>query len=123
MSGVRSSGLPLPPVLVQLTRLRPSWRGDFGGGQGCQMALFGGGFVAAFLQLSVFYYAVAFILHTVIPTFVHPEPLQKERRGNGEALRDALRSVGPIGVKAAIWTVVENLHARGYGLMYEDLPG
>lgn len=40
------------------------------------------------------------------------------QRGPWEPLRDAFYSLGPIGVKAAVWTWVRHLHRNGYGRLY-----
>ena len=86
------------------------------------MLLFGGGFAAGLMQLSMFYYAVAFVLHTVVPAVMRPRSLQQEQRVEGAVWRDAVNSLPPILVKAGIWRIVELLHAQGYGQMYDELP-
>jgi hypothetical protein len=61
------------------------------------MLLYGGGFVAAFCQLVMFYYPLGFLLHTVIPFLLPVHGIQKEPRGEGEPLRDAVASLGESG--------------------------
>eukprot|EP00873_Tetraselmis_striata_P002859 jgi/Tetstr1/423123/TSEL_013892.t1 len=81
--------------------------------------MFGGGFRVAFTQITVFYYVVAFALHTVVPWIMKPEPLQSKPRKKTDVTRDALYSLVPLAVKAGVWALVEKVHSSGYGRMYE----
>mmetsp|Transcript_22175 Transcript_22175/g.61531 ORF Transcript_22175/g.61531 Transcript_22175/m.61531 type:complete len:259 (+) Transcript_22175:255-1031(+) len=84
--------------------------------------IFGGSFGASLAQLSIFYYGVAFVLHSVVPTLVPIQSIQKEPRASGDVRRDALSSLPPLVVKAGIWVMVEKLHSAGYGRMYDEMP-
>ncbi|KAI8471949.1 MAG: hypothetical protein J3K34DRAFT_415708 [Monoraphidium minutum] len=81
--------------------------------------LYGGGFVPAFVQLVLFYYTLGFALHIAIPALFPVKDIQKEPRGGGEPLRDALASIGPLAVKALYWTIVERMAAAGWGKLYD----
>eukprot|EP00775_Hariotina_reticulata_P003455 gene3455-3726_t len=80
--------------------------------------LWGGGFLVAFSQLSLFYYVLGAVLHFVVPWLCQVKGIQEQQRRPGEVTRDAVNSLGPIAVKAAIWTVVEQLHTQGIGKLY-----
>eukprot|EP00878_Enallax_costatus_P028541 GHUV01030832.1.p1 GENE.GHUV01030832.1~~GHUV01030832.1.p1 ORF type:complete len:229 (+),score=52.04 GHUV01030832.1:309-995(+) len=80
--------------------------------------LYGGGFLSAVGQLAAFYYVLGAVLHYVIPAIFNVQGIQEQPRKPGEVSRDAINSIGPIIVKAAIWTVVEQLHARGISKVY-----
>jgi sterol desaturase/sphingolipid hydroxylase (fatty acid hydroxylase superfamily) len=75
--------------------------------------LHGGGFCPAFFQAASFYYAVAALLAWVVPRLLPVRGIQPAPPRPGDAWRDARGSVGPLAVKAAIWALVEALHARG----------
>lgn len=59
-----------------------------------EVPLYGGGFVAAFVQLAAFYYSLGLLLHCVVPRVFAVQGIQKEPRGAGEPLRDAIASIG-----------------------------
>uniref|UniRef100_A0A7S3VH27 Fatty acid hydroxylase domain-containing protein n=1 Tax=Dunaliella tertiolecta TaxID=3047 RepID=A0A7S3VH27_DUNTE len=80
--------------------------------------LYGGGFVPAFAQLFVFYYVVGALLHWGIPLLFPVQSVQPQPRAHGSVARDAFYSLGPMAVKAAIWVIVEEMHARGWNLLY-----
>ncbi|MEW5319468.1 MAG: hypothetical protein WDW38_010617 [Sanguina aurantia] len=81
--------------------------------------LHGGGFLVAFAQICTFYYIAACALHFVLPSLVKMDSIQPRARKQGEARRDAFYSIGPLAVKALVWSCVEALHTRGYGMTYE----
>jgi hypothetical protein len=83
------------------------------------LPVFGGGFLVAFRQLSLFYYGVCFALHTLVPWLTQPRPLQQQPRKRNDVMRDAFYSIGPLAVKAGYWKLIEELHAHDYGLMYD----
>lgn len=56
--------------------------------------LYGGGFLVAFAQLAAFYYPLGVLLHIIVPALLPVRGIQKEPRGAGEPLRDALASIG-----------------------------
>lgn len=56
--------------------------------------LWGGGFLVAFTQLSVFYYALGAVLHFVLPWLLSPKGIQEQQRKPGEVSRDAVNSLG-----------------------------
>ena len=58
------------------------------------MLLFGGGFSAAVVQLVVFYYTAACIMHFVVPRLLPVKSIQKAVRGRQDVWRDALFSLG-----------------------------
>lgn len=81
--------------------------------------LIGGGFWVAFAQVITVYYAAAAFLHLVVPLIVPVRSVQKPgRRRPGQARKEALHSILPLAVKAAILTIVEKLHVAGIGLQY-----
>ncbi|KAG2483646.1 hypothetical protein HYH03_017522 [Edaphochlamys debaryana] len=80
--------------------------------------LYGGGFWVAFTQLVVFYYTVGALLHFVVPRIVPVKGIQVQPRKQGDVLRDAIYSIGPLAVKAGVWAAVEELHRRGWSLTY-----
>lgn len=104
----RNRGRDPPPVYSAL----PTMLGEL-------PPVFGGGFLVAFQQLSIFYYGVAFVLHTVVPALLQPKPLQKQQRRDTDVVRDAIYSLGPLAVKAGYWKLAEAMHSRGYGVMYD----
>lgn len=82
--------------------------------------LYGGGFATAFFQLLIFYYGCGALLHFVVPRILPVKHVQcPDKRKPGDVERDALFSLGPIAVKAAVWTFVEELHAAGISKLYE----
>eukprot|EP00877_Chromochloris_zofingiensis_P005495 jgi/Chrzof1/14947/Cz09g21230.t1 len=82
------------------------------------LPLYGGGFIAACVQLTALYYLAGLVLHHVIPRVFPVKGIQLQPRDKGDVARDAICSLGPIAVKAAIWTFVEQLHKRGYTKLY-----
>lgn len=80
--------------------------------------LYGGGFGVALVQLLLFYYGCGALLHYVIPSLFPIKPIQPTRPTPEDIRRDALCSIGPVCVKAAVWTVVEVLHAHGLTQTY-----
>lgn len=80
--------------------------------------LYGGGYAVAFSQAATMYYITAVLLHYIIPFFLPVTSIQKGKRSQGQILREAFTSLGPIAIKAAAWTCVEKLHATGRGLLY-----
>ncbi|CAD7703495.1 unnamed protein product [Ostreobium quekettii] len=81
--------------------------------------LFGRGFWAALWQCASVYYACAALLHFVVPQIFPVRRIQSAERKRGEVERDAFCSLGPIILKAGIWTIVEVLHDRGLGKLYD----
>ncbi|KAG1671699.1 hypothetical protein FOA52_007491 [Chlamydomonas sp. UWO 241] len=81
--------------------------------------LVGGGFLVAYAQVCALYYAAAGLLHVVVPAVVSVKSVQAEARKEGSVQRDALYSLGPLAVKAAVWTLVEWMHAHGWGQLYD----
>lgn len=56
--------------------------------------LWGGGFVVAFTQLSLFYYSLGAVLHFVLPRLSSVKAIQEQQRRPGEVSRDAFNSLG-----------------------------
>jgi hypothetical protein len=56
--------------------------------------LWGGGFIVAFTQLSVFYYALGAVLHFILPSLSPVRGIQEQQRRPGEVGRDAINSLG-----------------------------
>jgi hypothetical protein len=56
--------------------------------------LWGGGFLVAFSQLSVFYYSLGAVLHFVLPWLSPVKGIQEQQRRPGEVSRDAFNSLG-----------------------------
>lgn len=83
------------------------------------MRLYGDGFATAFIQLTIFYYLIGSMIHFIIPVIFPIKYIQNVQQGRSEVFRDAIYSLGPITVRAGIWTVVEKLHMNGYGYLYE----
>jgi hypothetical protein len=65
--------------LLQLLHLRPLW---------------GGGFLVALCQLSLFYYVLGAVLHWVVPLLGSVKGIQESQRKPGEVARDAVNSIG-----------------------------
>jgi lathosterol oxidase len=114
------------------------------------MRLYGGGFIAAYLQATISYYVASVVLHCVVPALFSVRSVQKGERRPGQILKECLQSLGrwrtalvetatgllqqesrstytsiyripcagPLAVKAYIWTIAENMHARGVSLLY-----
>jgi hypothetical protein len=61
------------------------------------MRLYGGGFLPALAQLVAFYYPLGLVLHVAVPALLPVKGIQKEPRGAGEPLRDAVASLGARG--------------------------
>eukprot|EP01025_Chloroclados_australasicus_P053070 TRINITY_DN6208_c1_g3_i1.p1 TRINITY_DN6208_c1_g3~~TRINITY_DN6208_c1_g3_i1.p1 ORF type:complete len:319 (-),score=15.95 TRINITY_DN6208_c1_g3_i1:391-1299(-) len=101
---------------VQVTGTKTSWINQFF--QLMNNNIVGGGFGLAFTQLFLFYYVFGIFLHFVLPRLLEVKSVQKIGRQKNQIMREALTSLGPIGVKAAVWTVVEKLHNAGFGLTY-----
>ncbi|KAK9827400.1 hypothetical protein WJX81_007445 [Elliptochloris bilobata] len=83
------------------------------------LPLYGGGFTTAALQVAAVYYGVAFLLHCLVPLAVPVKSIQVQPRQPGQASREALYSLGPLAVKAAVLRVVELLGAWGVSRLYE----
>lgn len=58
--------------------------------------LWGGGFLVAFTQLSVFYYTLGAVLHFVLPWLSQVKGIQEQQRRPGEVSRDAVNSLGAV---------------------------
>ncbi|WPT15142.1 Lathosterol oxidase [Picochlorum sp. SENEW3] len=92
--------------------------------------IYGGGFTQAFAQASLVYYLAALFLHVIVPRFCSVSPIhythsggtRKRKHAIGQVTREALNSIGPLVVKALIWTFVEKLHTSGYSLLYSNRP-
>ena len=80
--------------------------------------LYGQGFMVAYAQLILVYYVCGALIHLVIPHLFHVKTIQSEGRQSGAVVRDAVYSLGPLAVKAAIWYGVEELHRRGWSMLY-----
>lgn len=89
--------------------------------------IYGGGFIQAFAQASLVYYLAALFLHVIVPRFWSVSPIRYTNSGTrkhpiGQVSREAWNSIGPLVVKALIWTFVEKLHTSGYSLLYSNRP-
>lgn len=84
--------------------------------------LYGGGCWVAFSQLAIFYYGCGAILHYAVPRVLRVRNIQTAERQPGEVARDAITSLGPIAVKAGVWTMVEWLHRSDFGMLYNGRP-
>lgn len=90
----------------------------------------------AFSQLCVVYYATAVLLHYIVPSIARVKSVQNRPRSSGQVRREALQSIGtcvfappypspahvgtgPLAVKAAVWVIVERLHATGCSKLYD----
>ena len=60
------------------------------------LPLYGGGFTAAFLQLTVFYYTFGVLLHYIVPLISSVKGIQEQPRKPGDVSRDALQSLGKV---------------------------
>ncbi len=56
--------------------------------------LYGGGLLVALAQVAVVYYAVAAVLHCVVPRLLRPPSIQPAPRRAGQAWREARNSIG-----------------------------
>lgn len=74
----------------------------------------------AFAQACIVYYTAATLLHLVVPAVAPVASVQSGKTKPGQELREARSSIGPLAVKAAVWTLVERMHASGHGLLYSD---
>jgi Delta7-sterol 5-desaturase len=84
--------------------------------------LYGGGFWVAFAQAVAAYYGSALVLQFLVPAFFPVRSVQKGKPRPRQALREALNSLPPVAIKAAVWTAVERLHASGHSLLYSGAP-
>eukprot|EP00892_Ulva_mutabilis_P002763 jgi/Ulvmu1/12488/UM009_0141.1 len=84
------------------------------------MQLHGGGFSVAWAQLMVFYYMAGVVLHCVIPRILPVHSVQEHGRGSSDVYRDSIYSLGPIAIKAAVWTACEWLHSTGWSQFYSS---
>ncbi|EIE27586.1 hypothetical protein COCSUDRAFT_11014, partial [Coccomyxa subellipsoidea C-169] len=82
------------------------------------LSLYGEGFLQAIVQVSIVYYAASIALHWIGPWLLPVKSIQVQQRQQGQVTREALYSLGPIAVKAAVLTVVEKLHAAGVSKLY-----
>lgn len=83
--------------------------------------LVGGGFWPAFLQCIVVYYTVAGALY-IVPTLFPVRNIQVRPPRPGQISQECLQSIGPLAVKAGVLTITEQLHGRGWGLLYSGAP-
>lgn len=56
--------------------------------------LWGGGYLAAVLQVAITYYLAAVVLHFVVPHYCTLKSVQKGQRRKGQVLQEARDSVG-----------------------------
>lgn len=84
--------------------------------------LYGGGFWVAFRQLVAVYYTAGFLLHYVVPRLFSVKSVQQRKPRPGQVAQEALHSLGPLLVKAGVWTLVEELHRRGSTKLYDGWP-
>jgi hypothetical protein len=71
--------MPSTSSWMQLLHLQPLW---------------GGGFLVALCQLSLFYYVLGAVLHWVVPLLGPVRGIQEAPRKPGEVGRDAVNSIG-----------------------------
>lgn len=102
--GAPAAAAPPTPTMLLLSRLGLT-------------PLYGGGFLVAFAQAATFYYLVAALLCWIVPRLLPVRGIQPSPPRPGDLARDAKGSLGPLAVKAAIWALVEQLHARGWAPM------
>ena len=67
-------------------------------------------YLKAFLQAASVYYIAAIFLHYIVPRVYKVQSVQVSSRQKGQVRREAWSSVGPLLVKAGIWTIVEYLY-------------
>lgn len=84
--------------------------------------LYGGGFWVAFRQLAAVYYLAAFVLHYVAPRVFPVRSVQVAQPRKNQVAWEAIYSLGPLLVKAGVWTLVEQLHASGRSKLYTGWP-
>ncbi|KAI3437745.1 hypothetical protein D9Q98_000193 [Chlorella vulgaris] len=84
--------------------------------------LYGGGYWVAVRQLAAVYYVTGVVLHYVVPAVLPVKSVQKGERRKGQVTAEALQSIGPLLVKAGVWTLVEQLQQRGYTKLYTGWP-
>jgi sterol desaturase/sphingolipid hydroxylase (fatty acid hydroxylase superfamily) len=82
------------------------------------MQLYGDGFIAALVQVSLVYYLSCFMLHDVTPKIFPVKTVYRPGERKDEAREDALRSFGALSVKAGVLWLVEELQDRGYTQLY-----
>ena len=92
--------------------------------------IYGGGFTQALIQASLVYYLAALFLHVIVPRVWSVSPIQypnsssssTRKHSDSQVSREAWNSIGPLVIKALIWTLVERLHRNGYSLLYSNRP-
>lgn len=67
-------------------------------------------YLRAFLQAAIVYYIAAIFLHYIVPKIYRVQSVQVSTRQKGQIRREAWSSIGPLLVKAGIWTLVEYMH-------------
>lgn len=67
-------------------------------------------YLKAFVQAASVYYIAAIVLHYIVPRVYNVRSVQVSSRQKGQVRREAWSSVGPLLVKAGIWTIVEYLY-------------
>lgn len=72
----------------------------------------------AFFQASLVYYVAAYTIHFVIPKVAPVRSVQKGTPTSNQIFKESFNSLGPLAVKAGVWTVVERMHEQGVGLLY-----
>lgn len=68
------------------------------------------------------YYGAAFVLHYVVPRLSAVKSVQRGQPRKGQVTSEALHSLGPLLIKAGVWTLVEHLHRRGLARLYDGWP-
>ena len=58
--------------------------------------LYGGGLLVALTQVAAVYYAVALVLHCVVPALLRPPSIQVTPRRSGQAWQEAQNSLGAV---------------------------
>ena len=74
--------------------------------------LYGGGFWVAYLPACGVYYAAVILLHFIVPRLFPVSSVQVGKPRTGQVAQEARNSLGPLAVKAAVWTFVEHLHTH-----------
>ncbi len=67
-------------------------------------------YLRAFFQAASVYYIAAIFLHYIVPRVYAVRSVQVSSRQKGQVRREAWSSIGPLLVKAGIWTIVEYLY-------------
>lgn len=67
-------------------------------------------YLRAFFQAASVYYIAAIFLHYIVPRVYTVRSVQVSSRQKGQVRREAWSSIGPLLVKAGIWTIVEYLY-------------